>query len=97
MSAMHVREELARKSRIIATGVLHPLHSADPDLLLPLGYANLASADTYMVNPEYYTAGASGQDDQFYVTLDPKTSTVGSVTVKITYIQQKFTKLDKYI
>ena len=60
--------------------------SADPDLLLPLGYANLASADTYMVNPEYYTAGASGQDDQFYVTLDPKTSTVGSVTVKITYI-----------
>lgn len=60
--------------------------STDPDLLLPLGYANLASTDTYMVNPEYYTSGVSGQDDQFFVTIDPKTSSVGSVTVKITYI-----------
>ena len=60
--------------------------TADPDLLFTPGSVNLSATGTYLNNPEYYTANINGQDEQFYVTIDPQTSTVGNVTVKITYI-----------
>lgn len=60
--------------------------TADPDLLFAPGSVNLNSLGTYLNNPEYYTSNVTGQDEQFYVTVNPQTSTVGNVTVKITYI-----------
>lgn len=60
--------------------------TGDPDLLFTPGSVNLNSTGTYLNNPEYYTANISGQDEQFYVTIDPQSATIGNVTVKITYV-----------
>ena len=59
---------------------------ADTDLLFTGAYARPNVADTYMVNPEYFVEDVSGQDAQYYVTVDPQAATVGNVTVKITYV-----------
>jgi hypothetical protein len=60
--------------------------TADPDLLFQNDSADLDQLSTYLVKPEYYVTDLTGQDEQFYVTIDPQTATVGNVTVKITYI-----------
>ena len=59
---------------------------SDPDLLFNSDFAKLSVADTYVTNPEYFTTDAGGQDTPFYVTVDPQSSTVGNVTVTITYV-----------
>ncbi len=59
---------------------------ADTDLLFTGAYARPNVADTYMINPEYFVEDVSGQDAQYYVTIDPQAATVGNVTVKITYV-----------
>lgn len=59
---------------------------ADPDLLLTNDMLNVSVADNYLTNPEYFVEDVSGQDAQYYVTVDPQASTVGTVTVKITYV-----------
>ena len=59
---------------------------SDPDLLFNSNFAKLSVADTYVTNPEYFTTDAGGQDTPFYVTVDPQSSTVGNVTVTITYV-----------
>jgi len=59
---------------------------ADPDLLLTNDMVNISVADNYLTNPEYFVEDGSGQDAQYYVTVDPQSSTVGTVTVKITYV-----------
>ncbi len=59
---------------------------ADPDLLFTNNMVNLTIADRYLDNPEYFVEDAGGQDAQYYVTVDPQTSTTGNVTVKITYV-----------
>jgi len=60
--------------------------TADPDLLFQNDSADLDQLSTYLVKPEYYVTDLTGQDEQFYVTIDPQTATAGNVTVKITYI-----------
>ncbi len=60
--------------------------TADPDLLFQNDSADLDQLSTYLVKPEYYVTHPSGQDEQFYVNIDPQSATVGNVTVKITYI-----------
>ena len=59
---------------------------SDPDLLFQNDSADLDQLSTYLVKPEYYVTDAAGQDEQFYVNIDPQLATVGNVTVKITYI-----------
>lgn len=59
---------------------------ADPDLLFTNNMVNLGVSDRYLDNPEFYVEDAGGQDAQYYVTIDPQASTVGNVTVKITYV-----------
>ena len=59
---------------------------ADPDLLFTNDMVNVSVADSYLANPEYFVEDVSGQDAQYYVTVDPQASTVGTVTVKITYV-----------
>ena len=59
---------------------------SDPDLLFQNDSADLDQVSTYLVKPEYYVTDAAGQDEQFYVNIDPQLATVGNVTVKITYI-----------
>ena len=58
----------------------------DPDLLFSSSYGDLSVTDLYVANPEYFVEDAGGQDAQYYVTVDPQASTVGNVTVKITYV-----------
>ena len=59
---------------------------SDPDLLFSSNYGDLSVTDLYVANPEYFVEDAGGQDAQYYVTVDPQASTVGNVTVKITYV-----------
>jgi hypothetical protein len=59
---------------------------ANPDLLFSDDMLNVSVADNYLANPEYFVEDGSGQDAQYYVTVDPQASTVGTVTVKITYV-----------
>ena len=59
---------------------------ADPDLLFDSNDSDLDVVATYLVKPEFYTTDPSGQDQQYYATIDPQGATVGNVTVKITYI-----------
>ena len=59
---------------------------ANPDLLFSDDMINVSIADNYLANPEYFVEDGSGQDAQYYVTVDPQASTVGTVTVKITYV-----------
>jgi hypothetical protein len=59
---------------------------ANPDLLFTDAMLNVSVADNYLANPEYFVEDGSGQDAQYYVTVDPQASTVGTVTVKITYV-----------
>jgi hypothetical protein len=59
---------------------------ANPDLLFSDDMLNVSVADNYLANPEYFVEDVSGQDAQYYVTIDPQASTTGTVTVKITYV-----------
>ncbi len=59
---------------------------SDPDLLFGSNYARPEIIDTYLINPEYFVEDVAGQDTPFYVTVDPQAATVGTVTVKITYV-----------
>ena len=59
---------------------------ADTDLLFQNDSGDLDQLATYLVKPEYYVTDLAGQDDQYYVTIDPQSATIGNVTIKITYV-----------
>ncbi len=58
----------------------------DPDLLFDGNDVESDVVGTYSINPEYFVEDVSGQDAQYYVTIDPQAATVGNVTVTITYV-----------
>jgi hypothetical protein len=59
---------------------------AVPDLLFDGNDIESDVVGTYSISPDYFVEDVSGQDAQYYVTIDPQAATVGNVTIKITYV-----------